>query len=116
MTIATVWYDEDMHNVREFEMHFKVARLGAIRNIRLYLARRGVNYFQYRIYYLYKQWISKDNIRISFEREERTKHSEDYIRIEIRRMEGIGKHKRWKAYGDMPRKISYYKKPRHLKF
>ncbi len=112
MTVASIWYDEDAQKVREFEMHFKVARFGEIKDVRSYLLTRGIEYFQNRIYYLYRQWVPKGKIRASFEREEPAKHSNDYIRIEIRRMEGVGEQRRWKAYGDMPRKISYYKKAR----
>lgn len=109
MTVAGVWYDEDVHKVREFEMHFKVARIGDIRETRAYLGKRGAGYFQNRIYYLEKRWIWLSRIRISFEREEIAQEIDDWIRIEIRQMRGVGKRRRWKAFGELPRKIRFYR-------
>jgi hypothetical protein len=111
MTIATAWYDARAKRVREYEMHFKVARRGRIRNVRRQLARRGVPYFQKAIYDLYRRWIPKRKIRISFEREEPAPKVERTIAIEARRMEGVGK--RWKAYPLPSRKLSYAKRRRN---
>ena len=110
MTVASVWYDEDVHKTREYEMHFKVARLGDIREEpHLLSSKRGAGYFQNRIYYLDKHWISLSRIRVSFEREEPAREIDEWIRIEIRHMQGVGKQRQWKAYGELPRKIRYYR-------
>ena len=113
MTVASVWYDERQNTVREYEMHFRVSRRGRIRNVRRYLARRGIPYFQQSIYRRYKHWIVKRKIRVSFEREEPARKIERMIRIETRRMEGKGK--RWKAYPMPSRVLSYAKKRRKPK-
>ena len=109
MTVASVWYDEGVHKAREFEMHFKVARIGDIRETRAHLAKRGTGYFQNRIYYLEKRWVPLSRIRIGFEREEPAQEIDDWIRIEIRQMRGVGKRRRWKAFGELPRKIRYFR-------
>lgn len=109
MTVASVWYDQDVHKTREYEMHFKVSRSGDIREQRIYLAKRGTGYFQNRIYYLTKQWVPLSKIRVAFEREEPAQEIDEWIRIEIRHMQGVGKRRQWKAYGELPRKIRYYR-------
>ena len=106
-TIASTWYDKDAERVREYEMHFKVARRGSIRANRRYLAKRGVPYFQQTVYRLYKHWIPKRKVRIAFEREEPAEKTEQLISIEVRRMEGKGK--RWKAF-PLPSKVLTYEK------
>ena len=113
MTDSSTWYDEEAQQVREYELHFKVARRGKIRNVRRYLARRGIPYFQQSIYRLYEHWIVKRKIRVSFEREEPARKVERIIQIEVRRMEGVGK--RWKAYPLPSRVLSYAKKRRKPK-
>ena len=112
-TISSTWYDEETRQVHEFEIHMKVARRGIIRNVRRYLARRGVPYFQQTIYRSYRRWIPKGKIRVAFEREEPARKIERMIRIETRRMEGVGK--RWKAYPLPSRVLSYAKKRRKPK-
>lgn len=109
MTVSSVWYDYMSHVTREFEMHFKVSRSGEIDEIRRYLYQRGENYFQNRIYYLYGQWVPLSRMRLAFEREEIAIQEDEWIRIEIRSMEGIGKRQRWKAFGELPRKIRFRK-------
>src|SRR2546422_1500274 len=97
MTITSkVWYDESAQRVREFEMHFKVARRGSIGNVRLHLRRRGVPYFQQNVYRQQRRWIRRRDLRMSFEREELALRPSDTIIIEARGMEGRGK--RWEAF------------------
>lgn len=108
MTIASTWYDTRTRRVREYEMHFKIARPGRIRNVRRQLARRGVPYFQRAIYRLYRRWIPRGKIRVSFEREEPATKAERTITVEARRMEGVGK--RWKAHRVPSRILSYVKR------
>lgn len=109
-TIASTWYDKDAERVREYEMHFKVARRGSIRANRRYLARRGAPYFQQTVYRLYKYWIPKWKVRVAFEREEPAEKPEELIQIEVRRMEGKGK--RWKAFPLPSRVLAYEKQQR----
>ena len=49
MTIASIWYDEDAEKVKEFEMHYKIARTGPLRENRQHLAKRCVPHFQQNI-------------------------------------------------------------------
>jgi len=109
-TISSTWYDKDAERVREYEMHFKVARRGSIRANRRYLARRGAPYFQQTVYRLYKHWIPKWKIRTAFEREQPAEKPEELIQIEVRRMEGKGK--RWKAFPLPSRVLTYVKRKR----
>ncbi|MBN1357570.1 hypothetical protein JW988_02265 [Candidatus Bathyarchaeota archaeon] len=115
MTIASFWYDKEAEHVREYEMHYKVAREGDIRKIREHLAKRGVRHFQQNIYRKFKRWIPKREIRVSFEREQKTirEKSDDLIQIESRRMEIRGK--KWKAFGFPSRVLTYVKKKRKFK-
>ncbi len=108
MTIASTWYDKRAGAAREFEMHFKVARRGKIRNVRHSLARRGVPYFQRSIYRQFRRWIPKRKIRISFEREEAATAAEGNIAINIRGMRYRGKQ--WKAMPLPSRVLPYAKK------
>lgn len=113
MTISSTWYQKAAGRVQEYELHFKVERRGRIRNIRRYLARRGVPYFQQTVYRLYRRWIPKWKIRVAFEREQPALQTERAISIEVRRMEGRGK--RWKAYPLPSKVLSYVKKKRKRK-
>jgi hypothetical protein len=115
MTIARVWYDREAEHVREYEMHYKVAREGNIKKTREYLAKRCVRHFQQNIYRKFKRWIPKRKVRVSFEREQPTvlDKSEDLIQIESRRMEIRGK--KWKAYPLPSRVLNYVKKKRKFK-
>ena len=115
MTIASTWYDKEAEHVREYEMHYKVARRGRISSIRRHLAKRCVPHFQQNIYRLFKRWIPKRKIRVSFEREQPTvlDKSERLVQIEVRRMEGRGH--RWKAFPLPSRVLTYVKKKRKRK-
>jgi hypothetical protein len=115
MTIASFWYDKEAEHVKEYEMHYKVAREGEIREVREHLAKRCVRHFQQNIYRKFKRLIPKRKIRISFEREEPTirDKSDDFIQIESRRMEIRGK--KWKAFGLPSRVLTYVKKKRKFK-
>jgi len=113
MTISSLWYDKKARRAREYELHFRVARRGGIRNVRRHLARRGVPYFQRTIYRKYKRWIPKGRIKVRFEREEPARKVERTIQIEVRRMEGKGRQ--WKAYRMPSRVLSYAKKRRKTK-
>ena len=115
MTIASVWYDEDAEHVKEFEMHYKVARAGSIRGTRRNLAKRGASHFQQNVYRKFKRWIPKKKIRVSFEREQPGLKTQKLIKIEIRRMEGTGKRNRWKAIPLPSRVLNYVKKKRKFK-
>ena len=111
MTIASkVWYDESAQRVREFEMHFKVARRGSIGSVRLHLRRRGVRYFQQNVYRQQRRWIPRRDLRVFFEREELTLQPSDTIIIEVRGMEGRGK--RWEAFPFPSRTLPYTKRKR----
>ena len=111
MTIASkVWYDESTQRVREFEMHFKVARRGSIGSVRLRLKRRGVRYFQQNVYRQQRRWIPRRDLRVFFEREELTLQPSDTIIIEVRGMEGRGK--RWEAFPFPSRTLPYIKRKR----
>jgi len=113
MTISSTWYDKQAEMVREYEMHYKVARRGGIRSIRRYLARRCVPHFQQNIYRLFKRWIPKWKVKVAFEREETAMETGRLIQVEVRRMEGVGK--RWKAYPLPSRELTYVKKKRKRK-
>jgi len=110
MTVATAWYDKASRRAKEHELHFTVARPGKIRNVRRYLARRAVPYFQQAIYRHYKHWIPKQRIRVAFEREEAASKSETKIRIEGRSM--LYRGKQWAAFPLAQRELSYSKKRR----
>ena len=112
MTIASVWYDEDAECVKEYEMHYKVAQSGAIRDTREYLAKRCVPHFQQTIYRKFKRWIPKAKIRVNFEREQPALKTEAAISIDVRRMEGTGKRERWMAFPLPSKVLSYVKKTR----
>ena len=115
MTIASIWYDEDAEKVKEFEIHYKVARSGPIRDTRYYLARRGGPHFQQYVYRKHKRWIPKRKIRVSFEREQTAIMPEGLIKIEIRQMQGVGKRNRWKAVPSASRVLTYVKQKRKFK-
>lgn len=110
MTIASTWYDKAAGAAREYELHFKIARHGRIRNVRRHLAARGAPYFQRMIYRRFRKWTPKRKLRISFEREESATRGQDTIAIEARRMEGRGR--RWKAFPMMGLTLPYSKKRR----
>ena len=109
MTIASVWYDGYASGVKEYEMHYKVAQKGAIRDIRGYLAKRCVVHFQQTVYRKFKRWIPKGRIRIAFEREQKAMETQELISIEVRRMEGVGKRRQWRAY-TLPSKVLTFAK------
>ena len=115
MTIASVWYDEDAEHVKEFEMHYKIARTGSIRGTRQNLAKRGASHFQQNVYRKFKRWIPKKKIRVSFEREQTALKKQELIQIDIRRMEGTGKRNRWKATPLPSRVLTFVKKKRKFK-
>jgi hypothetical protein len=115
MTIASVWYDEDAECVKEYEMHYKAAQGGAIRETRVYLAKRCVPHFQQTIYRKFKRWIPKGKIRVNFEREQPTLNAQEVISIESRRMEGTGKRQRWTAYPLPSKVLTYEKRTRKFK-
>ena len=108
MSIATKWYDERVACVQEYEMHFKTSRRGKIGNVRKYLAKRGVEFFQEHVYKETGQLIEKGAIRVAFEREEPTSKAERDIRIEMRRMQYRGRE--WKADALPSKTIPYEKK------
>ncbi|GEM_PF-1888110 len=110
MTVASTWYDKISRGVKEYELHFTIARPGKIRNVRRKLAERGVPYFQRLVYRRIKKWIPKRKIRVSFEREEPAKKSESKIRIEGRSM--LYRGKRWRAYPLGRWELSYSKRRR----
>src|SRR3989442_8629015 len=111
MTIASnIWYDHGAQRVREFEMHFKVARRDSIANVRRHLANRGVTYFQQNIYRQHRRWIPKRDLRVAFEREEEALQPSDTITIQVRGMEGRGK--RWEAIPFPSRTLAYTKRKR----
>jgi len=104
MTIASkVWYDESAQRVREFEMHFKVARRESIEDVRRHLASRGVPYFQQNVYRQQRRWIPRRDLRVFLQ-------PSDTIVIQVRGMEGRGK--RWEATPFPSRNLSYTKKKR----
>jgi len=114
MTISSHWYDKLEECAREIEAHFKTARSGKIRNVRRYLAKRGVEFFQKHVYEKTGKLIPKGKIRVAFEREEPAKKAEKKIRIEIRRMRYRGRE--WKATALASKVIPYAKKrPIHRK-
>ena len=108
MTIATKWYDEREECVQEYEIHFKTARLGKIRNVRRYLAKRGVEFFQKHVYEKTGKLIPKGKIRIAFEKEEPARKAEKRIKIEMRKMRYRGR--KWKADRLPSKTIPYTKK------
>lgn len=112
MTISSTWYDIEEQHAREYEMHYKVARKGRIRNIRQYLAKRCVPHFQQNAYRRCKRWIPKRKVRVSFEREQTTilEKSEKLINIESRQMRYRGK--KWKADPEKSRVLTYVKQKR----
>jgi hypothetical protein len=113
MTIASAWYDQRAEVQREFEMHFKTARAGKIRNVRRALARRGIPYFQQAIYRKHHRWIRKDRIRVSYEPEEPAVSSERNIVVTGRGMQYRGRN--WKPSALPNRVITYAKKNRKRK-
>ena len=115
MTIASIWYDEDAEKVKEFEMHYKIARTGSLRDTRQHLAKRCVPHFQQNIYRKFKRWIPKKKLRVSFEREQAALKTQELIQINVRRMEGVGKQNRWKAYPLPSRELTYVRKKRKFK-
>lgn len=108
MTIANSWYDHKVKLVREYELHFKIARRGRIQNVRRHLAERGVPYFQQSIYRKYKRWMPKRKLKVRFEREEPALKSQSIITIEARTMHYRGK--RWNAYPLPSKTLSYAKR------
>jgi hypothetical protein len=110
MTIASAWYDKQAGVQREFEMHFKIARRGTIRNVRRALARRGIPFFQQVIYRGFRRWIPKARVRVSFEREEPASRMEANMTISTRGMQYRGK--KWKATPLPSRVLPFVKKKR----
>ena len=111
MTIASrVWYDESAQRVREFEVHFKVARGESMTGVRQHLARRGVPYFQQNVYRHQRRWIPKRELRVAFEREEQALQSSRIIMIQVRGMQGRGK--RWESIPFPSKTLSYTKRKR----
>ncbi len=82
MTVAGRGYDEEGKRQLNPELHFEVSRRGKIRSVRRQLAKRGVEYYQQRVYRELEVWIPKRHIRIGFEREERALKAEKLIQIE----------------------------------
>ncbi len=110
MTIASRWYDEKAENLKEYELHFRVARHGKIETVRRHLIKRGIPYFQQRGYRQFGKWIRKRRIRARFQREQPALNSQHYITVEGRRMEYRGK--RWNASALPTRKLSYARRRR----
>jgi hypothetical protein len=108
MTIAGRGYDE--RGKREFkpEFHLEASRSGKIRTVRRQLAKRGVEYFQQRIYRLYGIWIPKKDIRIGLELREPAVKTERTIRITAFAMTFKGRRSR--ALSIQSRVLSYAKK------
>ena len=113
MTVASKWYDKPSRCAREYELHFKVARPGGIRNVRRHLAKRGIPYFQRTIYRRFRKWIPKRQIRGKFEREDLADRRESVIAIEMRSMQYRGRE--WKPSRFPARVLTYAKKRRKRK-
>jgi hypothetical protein len=90
------------------EMHFKVARRGSVRANRRTLARRGLPYFQRKIYRKYHIWIPKRKLKVRFEREQRAARVQRDVSVDARTMRYRGRH--WSATSLPSRMISYAKK------
>lgn len=108
MTAASTWYDPQRGRL-EYEMHFKAAREGDIRKVRVELAKRGIEYFQRSVYRKERRWIPKDRIRAAFERERPAIKVQPLMEIDVRGMEFKGRQ--WKAH-PFPRRILTYTKKR----
>jgi len=109
MTIATFHYDKPTHQLVEYEMHFKIARRGDIRRIRLRLAKLGAAYFQRWLRRTRKISVPRRKLKIAFEREAHAKVQEDMVIIRRFVMQRV--KTRWRAQ-ELPRGIMSYVKRR----
>ena len=110
MTIASYWYDDSSKVVREHEAHFRVARRGNIRRIRRRLADIGLQFLRRTVRQRFQQFLPRDKIRVSFEREEPALAPQNQITVDVRRMEGVGK--RWQAFPEPSVTIPYVRRRR----
>ena len=96
MTISSIIrYSKEVGAAFGLEMHYKVARRGAIRSMRRKLAKRGVPHFQQHFYRRFKWWIPKRRVKVNFEREKPTllQKSQRLMNVERGIKEYVGK--RW---------------------
>lgn len=95
MTISSIWYNRKAGAAQGLEIHYKVARRGSIRSMRLKLAKRCVPNFQQHFYRHFKWWIPKRRVKVYFERETPTLLPKSQRLIEVERgvKEYVGK--RW---------------------
>jgi len=110
MTVSSTWYDKQQQRVQEQEMYFTAVRSGNIETVRRTLAKRGISYFQQRVYRETKRWIPERRIKARFERERPADKAEALITIEPLKLERI--ERRWKASRMKPTVISYAKRKR----
>lgn len=108
LTISTRGYNPTQGAFQSFEMHFESAQEGEIIDVRNYLAKRCIDYFQKHLYYLTGHWFPKDKIRANFEREIPTSKIKETIGIDSRRIEYVGRE--FTAYPLKTRTIGYAKR------
>ncbi len=110
MSVSTFFYDEETHQLVEYEHHFKIARRGRIRIIRRRLAKLGGRHLQNWLYKYRKVWIPKRKLRTAFEREQYAKKQEPYATVRRFTMRRI--RKRWVAKELASGKMRYSRKRR----
>ena len=95
MTISSIWYNRKAGAAQGLEIHYKVARKGAIRRLRKKLAKRSVPHFQQHFYRRFKWWIPKRRVKVYFEREIPTLQQKSQRLMDVER--GIKQYvgKRW---------------------
>jgi hypothetical protein len=94
MTVAGRGYDEEGKRQLNPELHFEVSRRGKIRIVRRHLAKRGVEYYQQRMYREFGFWIPRRKIRVGFMPEEPASKPDRAMHIEAFALAFRGKRTR----------------------
>ena len=98
MTVSTFWYNEETHQLSEYEAHFKIARRGDIRHIRRKLAEKGLSHFKRWLKRVDKTWKPEEQyrkIKVAFEKEQYARKEEAHA--SVRRLVMRRVKKRWVA-------------------
>lgn len=94
-TIAGLWYDPRAGCKMEVETHYTAAVSGSIRDNRRKLGLRSAKYHQFMLFKKFGKFVPLRDIKIRFEREERSRKADREIPVKTRAMRYSGKN--WKA-------------------
>jgi len=111
MTISTFWYNEDTHQLSEYEAHFKIPRRGDIRHVRRKLAEKGLGHFKRWLKREDKTWKPEEQyrkIKVAFEKERYARKEAAYA--SVRRFVMRRVKRRWVAKELPVGKMRYTKK------